>query len=110
MKTLTPDEVRALLSRLQKGLREVYGDRLREVVWFGSTARGEASSDSDIDVAVILDRFEDHWTEIKKSEVLVSDLSLEFGVSLSLIRIREKDWRERETPLLMNLREEGIRL
>jgi predicted nucleotidyltransferase len=41
--------VRAFAQELVKQL----GDQIYEIIWYGSTARGEATEDSDIDVAVI---------------------------------------------------------
>ena len=43
-----------LLNELKSGLVELYGDRLFSVILFGSHARGEATSESDIDVMVVL--------------------------------------------------------
>ena len=49
-----PEKLRPLLEELKRGLQEIYGDRLRAVLLFGSQARGEATEDSDVDVAVPL--------------------------------------------------------
>lgn len=35
-----PDKLRPILAELKCGLQEIYGDRLRAVVLFGSQARG----------------------------------------------------------------------
>ena len=34
---------------------ERYGDKIREIILYGSYARGEASKDSDIDLLVLID-------------------------------------------------------
>ena len=43
-----------VLKRYRKALDEVYGDRIERVVLYGSRARGDATVDSDYDVAVFL--------------------------------------------------------
>lgn len=44
--------VRTFADELVKQL----GSQIYEIIWYGSTARGEATEDSDIDVAVISER------------------------------------------------------
>ncbi len=48
------DTARAALSMFADDVRPAYGDRLKGLMVFGSRARGDASPDSDLDVAVIL--------------------------------------------------------
>jgi predicted nucleotidyltransferase len=43
------------LRQVRPRLAKVYGDRLRGVVLFGSEARGNAETDSDIDILVLLE-------------------------------------------------------
>ena len=43
-----------LLERVKTSLRDTFGERLQGVVLYGSEARGQAASDSDIDVLVLL--------------------------------------------------------
>ncbi len=40
---------------LRQKLGAIFADRLRDVVLFGSYARGEATEDSDVDVLVLVD-------------------------------------------------------
>lgn len=44
-----------LLRQIKARLQAVYGDRLQGVVLYGSEARGDAETDSDIDLLVLLD-------------------------------------------------------
>src|SRR5258708_30630880 len=47
--------VAAALTKLRSGLEARFGSRLREVVLFGSHARGTATEESDVDVLVVVD-------------------------------------------------------
>ena len=61
--TMSRDE-RRVLEDYVAAVRAPYGDRLDDVLVFGSRARGEARDDSDVDVADILnDPIEDFWRE-----------------------------------------------
>jgi uncharacterized protein len=54
-----PPVVSEALDRFGSALRERFGQRLSEVVLFGSRARGEAHEDSDVDVLVVIDDLSD---------------------------------------------------
>lgn len=102
------DRVRGILAQVRRGLEEIYGPRLKGLVLFGSHARGEATADSDLDVLFILDDFDSGWAEIRRTSALVSDLSLEHNTVLSLLPVREHDWRERDSVFLAAACEEGV--
>lgn len=59
-------EQRAALIAYVASIREHYGQRLVEIVAFGSRARGDNDNDSDLDIAVILrDGDWDEWVETR---------------------------------------------
>ena len=101
-------EIALILSKLKNGLAEIYGSRLRTLNIYGSYARDEADLGSDIDIALVLDDFEDSWTEIECTGDLISRISLEHNVVISILPIRERHWKARQSPLLINIRKEGV--
>ena len=52
---ITKEKIDRAMKDLSAGTKEIYGDNLKEVILFGSCARGEFSNDSDIDVMILLD-------------------------------------------------------
>ncbi|ASJ02942.1 nucleotidyltransferase [Thermococcus profundus] len=65
-------------------IREAFGDRVKEVIIFGSRARGDYREDSDFDILLILRdgiRPED-WDIIGE---LSAELTLELGVSVMIV-------------------------
>jgi predicted nucleotidyltransferase len=97
-----------LLSELRAGLSTIYSNRLIGVYLFGSHARNEADAESDVDVLVVLDRVEQYSSEVSVTGPLISQLSLQFGVSISRVFVSQHDWTNRHTPFLANVREEAI--
>jgi len=102
------DDIRELLQKLKKGLVNIYEDRLKVVYLYGSYARGEAHTTSDVDVMIVLDDYQSYGKEIDRTGELVSRLSLEYGLSISRIILKETQWQSASTPLIRNIRAEGI--
>jgi predicted nucleotidyltransferase len=69
---------------------------------------GEGREDSDVDILIVLDRIDSYGAEIERTNYLVSDRSLEYGVSVSRVFVAEADWRSVDSPFLENVREEAI--
>ena len=107
-KPLTSDPIKDIIKELKSGLEKKYGSQLKSILLFGSYARGEETEDSDIDIAVILEDFDHACTEIERTGDIVSSLSLKFDTLISLVPIKEKDWLERKTTLISNIKRDGV--
>jgi predicted nucleotidyltransferase len=101
-------DVKPLMTELKAGLQALYGERLKGVYLFGSHARGESDEESDVDVLVILDDYESYGAEVGRAGELGAQLSLQYGVSISKVFLREREWRHGDTPFLVNVRQEAI--
>lgn len=103
-----PEEIRPILKELKKGLKQIYGAKFKKAYLFGSHARGDNTEDSDIDVLIVLADFRKYGEELRRTSELVGGLSLEHGVTVSVIFSREKEWKQDKLPLLLNIRAESI--
>ncbi len=106
--------IRPVLDALHDRLKDLYGDRFRELYVFGSYARPDAGIelpiDSDLDVAVILSDFDSAYKEIERIGQVTSDLSLEHGLVISLIPVRQADYEEGRTSFTRVISEYAIRV
>lgn len=107
-KTGTESPIKDILQELKDGLKKRYGRKLKSMMLFGSYARGEQRDDSDIDIAIILEDFSHACVEIERTGDIVSSLSLKFDTLISLVPIKENDWRKRKTALISNIKRDGI--
>ncbi len=100
--------MRELLGRLDRGLADLYGERYRGLVLFGSYARGEAREGSDVDLLLLLDGEVNGWEEYLRTEPLSWPLSLESGYVLSLFPVNLETYLTPRKPFLINARKEGV--
>jgi uncharacterized protein len=105
-----PDDLSVLLERLALELKELYGDRYKNLVLYGSYARGEADEGSDVDVLLLLEGKVDTTRELLRASEVKWPLSLEAGYTLSLLPVSVEAYQSSEQPFLRNARNEGIRL
>jgi uncharacterized protein len=97
-----------ILGKLRLYLESCYGDRLEQIVLYGSQARGDATLDSDIDVLIVLADECDPRSEIDRTTVFFSDICMDYGVLVSQV-FAHRDWVEcQPSPFYRNLRQEGV--
>ncbi len=94
--------------RLAEVLRPLYADRLVGIFLYGSRARGESRSDSDVEVLVILQSIERYGDELERTSATCASLSLEFGLVVSRAFVSEKTWRTRADGQLLAVCSEAV--
>ncbi len=88
-----------------------YPGRVFQAILFGSKARGDSHSESDIDILLIVD--EDDWRFRHAVSNVASDVSLEYGVLIAPRVIGQERWQRMERErfsLYENVAQEGIPL
>ncbi len=99
-----------ILSELRAQLKALYGDRLVRLVLYGSQARREAEPYSDVDVLVVLTGPVDSSREIERTSDIRLDLSLRYATIVSCVYVSEERFAQEQSPLLLNVRKEGVPL
>ena len=104
---------RLALAEFVKRLREALEGHVLDVRLFGSEARGEATSDSDIDVFVVVQPDAERVKLEDRIIDLAFDVNLDFGVYISPrvvtpLILNDPVWLE--TPFIKNVARESIPL
>ena len=105
---MTREEVLALVREFRDHLVGVYGDRLKGVYLYGSHARGEATEDSDIDVAVVLGGPLNPYVESERTSEVFGELSLRNGCLLVPFFMTEQDYRTQQCAVHRSIVQEGV--
>jgi predicted nucleotidyltransferase len=102
------EKMSALLAEFKAKLQAIYADRLKGVFLYGSHARGQGGPESDVDVLIVLDAWDHYAGEVDRTGAVASELSLAYGMSISQVFVRERDWLRDDTPFLANARQDAI--
>ena len=101
-------DIKDILKEFKNRITRLYGERLKNVILYGSWAQGDATEDSDIDVVVVLEGNVTPGEEIDRMSDVITDLNLEYGELLAVYPVSERDYSDINSPLLINVRKEGI--
>ncbi len=109
----TSIDLKKILNEVAVCYKQVYGKALHSVYLYGSYARGDYNSNSDIDIVAIVDG---DRNELQKKLKLVwnlaSDLDLEYEVIVSptIIPLAEFNQYKNDLPYYSNILKEGVKL
>lgn len=108
-----PQILDEILKKYVDAVHELYGSRLKTVILYGSYARGDFNSDSDIDIMILVDLEEQ---EIRDKGHLLSDVTFEYNFDNNLMIMPIVKSQEhfnrwiRAYPFYYNVKKEGIEL
>lgn len=111
-------EYRELADDYARGVRELFGDRLVSICFFGSVVRGEATPESDIDVLVVakgvpkdvglrLQETSGIYSELKRSEAYRKLRSLGRNALVSAIVLTPHE-AETHPPIMLDMTEDAF--
>ena len=96
-----------VLRFFKEAIMERLGNHLRQVMLFGSRARGDATDESDYDLLVVVDQIDASIT--KGIDAIAGQALVQYGAVMSAFPITELDRvRRRYSPMLINAAREGI--
>ncbi|CVK20885.1 MULTISPECIES: nucleotidyltransferase domain-containing protein [Sporomusa] len=103
--------VNAIMNEIVYSMKDIFGSKLRQVILFGSYARGEQEEDSDMDIMVLVDLNDSELNQYNNviAEV-ITDISIKYGVLPSII---DKNYEHFHhwvpfLPFYRNVKTEGV--
>ncbi len=108
MSTLPP-KIRDVVLELEVGLRELYGDRFRSLLLYGSYARGTAWEGSDVDLLLLLEGPVDPVEEILRVQAVKAPLALDADLVISIMPFSTEAFERAESMFLRIVRREAVR-
>ncbi|MCJ7578303.1 MAG: nucleotidyltransferase domain-containing protein [candidate division Zixibacteria bacterium] len=101
-------KIKEILKEFREEIEKLYGKRLKDVILYGSWVRGEAKEESDIDLLVVLKGEVKPGKEIDRMIDIITEINLKYGVLLSIFPVSGEEYSTVNSPLLINVRKEGM--
>lgn len=101
-------KIKEILNEFRTEVEKLYGKKLKNIILYGSWARGDATYESDIDLLIVLEGKVTPGKEIDKMINIITEINLKHGMLISVFPISEEDYSTVNSPLLINVRREGI--
>ena len=102
------EKLKLILAELRHYLEALYGERLVQVVLYGSQARGDARPDSDIDVLIVLKEPFNNSYETEQISFIVAPLCLKHNVVIGYAFVTLKQFQKGNSAFFRNVCREGI--
>lgn len=101
-------QLQIILDEVKVALKKLYKDNLVEIILYGSYARNDFNENSDIDLLVVLNKLDSAGKEIDKIVDAIYEINLKYNSLISVVPVSIDDYRSIKSPLLLNVRREGI--
>ncbi len=102
--------IQPVLNRFKHELEKLYGSRLKQLILYGSYARGDFREFSDIDILVVLDNMESPGKEIRFTGNTTHNYLMTDDLIISLLPTSEKRFNQSKLGVYVNIKKEGVLL
>lgn len=94
---LNEDLIEKITGMIKTPIRQLMGDNVKDIILFGSCARGDYDNDSDIDIAIITKtgRQENASYRMGLAEI-AADVAMEYFAVVNFLCIPDKEYMERK--------------
>ncbi|MGC9781242.1 MAG: nucleotidyltransferase domain-containing protein [Candidatus Heimdallarchaeota archaeon] len=102
------EKLARILEPVKNYLLEIYGQKVKEILLYGSQARREPTKDSDIDLLVVVSDELDRITVRKSLSDILWEILMEKDELISVIVVPESFYNNYQSPFILMVKEEGI--
>ena len=107
------NQMQSLISEYVAAVQKIYGSHLKQVILYGSYARGDFTKDSDIDLMLLVDLDEDKLEPFSDAlSELGFDYNVKYGIWMMPVVKNIKNFRRWNTvySFYKNVKTEGVSL
>lgn len=110
---MTEAKIREVVQKFAEEVKKIYGNKLKEIILYGSCARGDFAQDSDIDIMILLDVPQDKINSERRRIYDISDrLDLNYDVVLTPVFQNYQTYKKYMpvSVFYQNVQKEGVKI
>ena len=107
----TKNQIDDIMNEIVNNMKNIFDKNLRQVILFGSYARGEQEEYSDIDVMVLVDFSDEELRQYNNAIAeITTDISIKYGIHPSIIDKNYQHFHKWSPylPFYRNVKTEGV--
>jgi len=104
------EHIKPIINQLKELVNNHYGNKLKYMILYGSYARGTHTSESDIDIMLVLNEMQSPYKEIDTLTDIKTDLMLENEIFISTNPTTTELFENSQQMFYKNVRREGVLL
>ena len=107
----TPLQLNQITNEVKRDMQNVLGDKLHQIILYGSYARGDYDNESDIDMMVLADVSETELKNYRKQvNRVASKIGLNHDIMITIVLKNKKfvDSHQEVLPFYRNVANEGV--
>ena len=98
-------EIEEIVLKYVQVIRSKY--KINAIILFGSYAKGTEHKDSDIDIAIVIDKFKENIIDEEVELMMLRD-GIDYRIEPHIIRVSE--YENDETPFVVEVKNTGIKV
>ncbi|MDB9315092.1 nucleotidyltransferase domain-containing protein [Spirulina sp. CS-785/01] len=102
------NNLKNILNETCQELRQLYNQQLDKIILYGSQARGDNETDSDIDILIVLKRDFNYSEESQRISEVIANLCLKYNTLISCALASTHQLQTYNNNFFRNIRQEGI--
>ncbi len=108
-----PDNIKNIIEEYTSEVTKLLGKHLKQIILYGSYARGDFNADSDIDIMILTDFTDKEIVEYRSKVIEIAydieyDNDFEITISPLLKNIDKFNYWLEALPFYMNVQKEGV--
>lgn len=108
-----PNNIKNIIEEYTREVAKLLGKHLKQIILYGSYARGDFNSDSDIDIMILTDFTDKEIVEYRSKVIEIAydieyDNDFEITISPLLKNIDKFNYWLEALPFYMNVQKEGV--
>lgn len=108
-----PQTMQSLIERYVSEIHKIYGSHVKQIILYGSYARGDYTADSDVDIMILLDISDMAIKEYRHQlSNMTYDFNLDYDLDIKPIAKNEEHFMKwiDNYPFYANIQKEGVSL
>jgi Predicted nucleotidyltransferases len=103
-------DIKNIIQEFKEQLKVIYKDNLKDVILFGSRARGDFTEESDIDILIVLANIANREEEFNRVFRIEREVEERYDnkVIISAVVTTQHDYSSGLQPLYLNVQREGV--